>query len=101
SDRCRDEFLKNPHEFTGANTARPAPGFTLKDLNGQSVNLDDYKGKVVLLDFWATWCAPCVASMPELQRLHARYAPRGFAVIGIALMKKGQRSSRRWWRRRR
>jgi thiol-disulfide isomerase/thioredoxin len=88
-DGCRDEFLKNPREFLQADTPRPAPAFSLKDLNGRTVELADLKGKVVLLDFWATWCAPCVASMPRLQKLHQKYAAKGFAVVGVAIDEKG------------
>jgi thiol-disulfide isomerase/thioredoxin len=88
-EECRAEFLKNPAEFLLAATPRPAPAFTLKDLEGRAVNLADYRGKVVLLDFWASWCVPCVASMPALQRLHDKYAARGFAVVGVAIDEKG------------
>jgi peroxiredoxin len=64
--------------------ALPAPAFTLKDLKGRSVRLSDYKGKVVLLNFWATWCAPCLAEMPGLARLQREYRRRGLQIIGVA-----------------
>lgn len=89
STNCRDEFLQNPRQFVESSSPRPAPGFTLKDLDGQPVSLGDFKGKVLLLDFWATWCAPCIASMPHLQKLHHRYADKGFAVLGIAVDERG------------
>ena len=60
-----------------------APSFTLQDLNGQQVSLSDFKGKVVLLDFWATWCGPCVRAMPHLEALHKSYKDEGLVVIGI------------------
>jgi thiol-disulfide isomerase/thioredoxin len=88
-EACRDEFLKDPREFLRAGTPRPAPAFSLKDLNGRTVELADLKGKVVLLDFWATWCAPCVAAMPRLQKLHQKHAAKGFAVVGVAIDEKG------------
>jgi serine/threonine protein kinase/tetratricopeptide (TPR) repeat protein/thiol-disulfide isomerase/thioredoxin len=62
---------------------QPAPGFTLQDLNGQQVSLSDFKGKVVLLDFWATWCPPCVEAIPHLEALHQKYTDAGLAVIGL------------------
>jgi YHS domain-containing protein len=64
SEKCRDEFLKNPKAFLQPQTPRPAPAFSLRDLSGKTVSLADLKGKVVLLDFWATFCGPCVAAMP-------------------------------------
>lgn len=60
-----------------------APPVTLKDLRGNTVKLADFKGKVVLLNFWATWCPPCTYEMPDLQRWHAEYKDQGLAVIGI------------------
>jgi len=50
-----------------------APDFTLADLNGQKVSLSDYEGKVILIDFWATWCPPCKDSIPFLESLYQRY----------------------------
>lgn len=63
--------------------AEVAPAFQLKDLRGRTIRLSDYKGKVVLINFWATWCAPCQAEMPELVKLQREYASRGLQVIGI------------------
>jgi peroxiredoxin len=55
-----------------------------KDLQGRAITLDKYKGKVVLLDFWATWCAPCVAGLPEIKSAYEKYHAQGFEVIGIS-----------------
>ena len=60
-----------------------APNFSLKDLNGNKLDLADYKGKVVLLDFWATWCGPCRIEIPGFVELQERYRNRGLAVIGV------------------
>lgn len=60
-----------------------APAWTLKDIDGKDVKLSDYKGKVVVLDFWGSWCPPCRAAMPGIQRLHEKYKDRGVAVVGM------------------
>jgi len=64
---------------------KPAPGFTLEDLNGKKVSLADFKGKAVLINFWATWCAPCRVETPWLIELRSRYAAQGLEVVGISL----------------
>jgi thiol-disulfide isomerase/thioredoxin len=60
-----------------------APAVTLKDLRGHKVRLSDYKGKVVMLNFWATWCPPCRAEMPDLVKWQSDYRKKGLQVIGI------------------
>jgi thiol-disulfide isomerase/thioredoxin len=59
------------------------PDFSLEDLQGHQVSADDLRGKVVLIDFWATWCQPCKKEMPGYQKLMDLYGPRGFVVIGL------------------
>ena len=62
---------------------KPAPAFTLVDLDGKKVSLADYKGKAVLLNFWATWCGPCKLEMPWLVKLRDQYKAQGFEILGI------------------
>jgi peroxiredoxin len=60
-----------------------APDFTLKSLEGRNLRLDEYKGQVVLINFWASWCGPCRQELPLLDRINARYHDAGFAVLGV------------------
>jgi peroxiredoxin len=69
--------------------AKPAPEFSLKDANGQTVHLADYKGKVVLLDFWATWCGPCKVEIPWFMEFEKQFKGEGFAVLGVSMDEDG------------
>ena len=60
-----------------------APEFNLRTVDGKKVSLSDYKGKAVLINFWATWCAPCKIEMPWLVALRSQYAPQGFEILGV------------------
>ena len=61
----------------------PAPHFRLDSMAGAPVSLDQYKGQVVMINFWASWCGPCRTEMPILDKLHAKYKPMGFTMIGV------------------
>jgi len=68
---------------------KAAPDFALKDADGKTVHLSDYKGKVVLLDFWATWCAPCKIEIPWFMEFEQQYKDKGFAVLGVSMDEDG------------
>lgn len=71
-----------PHTEGGAELA---PDFTLKAVDGSQLRLSDYRGKVILLDFWATWCAPCQEEIPRFIEWQSRYRDRGLQVIGLSM----------------
>jgi peroxiredoxin len=67
-----------------------APNFKLTDLNGQKISLADYKGKVLFLNFWATWCPPCRAEIPDFVEAYAEQKANGLEILGISLDTKGK-----------
>ena len=67
-----------------------AKDFTLKDLKGNSVSLSDFKGKIVFLNFWATWCAPCRHEMPSMEKLHNKYKGGDLVVLAVSTDRKGE-----------
>lgn len=67
----------------GQSSSQKAPALEIRDLRGRTIRLSDYKGKVVLLNFWATWCPPCRAEVPDLVKMQRDYGKSGLQVIGI------------------
>lgn len=83
------------HPVKAASSVKPgkerkaAPEFALKDADGKTVRLADYRGKVVLLDFWATWCGPCKIEIPWFMEFERKHKDKGFAVIGVSMDEDG------------
>lgn len=67
----------------------PAPNFRLRDMNGRNVSLSDLRGKVVLLNFWATWCGPCRVEMPAMERLYRAYDRKDFEILAVSTDAQG------------
>jgi len=72
-----------------AKDRKPAPEFSLADAGGKTVKLSDFKGKVVLLDFWATWCGPCKIEIPWFVEFQRKYKDQGFSVVGVSMDEGG------------
>jgi thiol-disulfide isomerase/thioredoxin len=79
-----------------ATVSGPAPGFTLTSLDGQQVSLASLKGKVVMVNFWATWCVPCRQEMPHLEALYQRYNSLGFELLAVNVEKNNADGARKW-----
>jgi len=80
-----DQGEEAPPEDAGTRLkGKAAPGFTLTSLDGKKVSLADYKGRPVLVNFWATWCGPCKVEMPWFEELRKQYAAQGFEILGLA-----------------
>ena len=89
SEKCAQAFDADPVAYLPPDFPRPTPSFALKDLAGKPISNRSLAGRVVLLDFWATWCAPCRKAMPELQALHEKYASRGLTIVGVSIDEGG------------
>src|SRR5882724_5733344 len=78
------------HRMDSNVAGKPEPTLKLKTVDGKEVSLADYKGKVVFVNFWATWCDPCRVEIPWLIAMQNKYGPKGFTVVGIAMDEEGK-----------
>jgi thiol-disulfide isomerase/thioredoxin len=94
-------LLRHPEVHAGESgaPAAPTPAWTATDIDGRPLSSTLLRGRVVLVDFWATWCAPCLAELPRLQQLHRAYADRGLTIVGVSLDRSSTRDFRSWLQR--
>lgn len=76
--------IGQPSEIPVLKIGALTPDFTLPTIAGENVSLNNYRGKIVVIDFWQTWCPPCIEELPRLRSLHVKYGPQGLAVVGIS-----------------
>jgi cytochrome c biogenesis protein CcmG/thiol:disulfide interchange protein DsbE len=88
-----------PYGSSPAEGSEVAPPFVVRSIEGKTVRLTDYRGRPVVLDFWATWCAPCKASMPHLDAMQKRYEEHGLVVLGLSVDAMDARAVRRYTQR--
>src|SRR2546422_246171 len=92
ADRATRHSVPHAAFLDSPGAGSPAPEFRLKDLKGQDVSLSQHRGKVVLVNFWATWCTPCRIEIPWLIELQEKYSSRGFTVLGVAMDEDGKKA---------
>jgi len=88
--RIKPKAAANSTVKVDATLGIPAPEVTFKDLEGKDVSLSQYKGRVVLVNFWATWCEPCYIEIPWLIEMQQKYETKGFTVLGVSMDEEGK-----------
>jgi len=96
SEKCAKTFDADPAAYVPSEFPKPAPALDLKTLDGKPITWESLRGKVVLVDFWATWCMPCRKSMPDLQKLHDAAAAKGAMVLGVSVDQGGAKKVKRF-----
>jgi peroxiredoxin len=89
AEACAAEFDANPAAYERPRFPRPAPDGLVRTLEGAKVTLASLRGGVTLVDFWATWCKPCLKSMPKIQELHDALSSKGFRAVGVSIDENG------------
>ena len=84
-DVSAEEDLYTKFRVVKSKTEKPAPLFTLKDLEGKEISIEDFRGKVVLLHFWATWCKPCVKEMPTMEKFYNTFKDKGLDILAVSI----------------
>ena len=84
-------FYQNPP--MNIQIGKKAPSFSLHDYSGNPVSLDDFSGKVIFLNFWATWCPPCLVEMPSIEKLHQQFYEKGLVVLGLSESGSGEETN--------
>jgi peroxiredoxin len=85
SEKCKDTFDADPASWVPLPIPRPVPPVRVQTMEGQDLTLQDYRGTVLLIDFWATWCKPCLKIIPHFEELHRDLGLEGFAVLGVSI----------------
>jgi hypothetical protein len=82
------EFMKSPEMYVPLNLPMALPAFNLSDMSGKIWNAEAFKGKLVLLDYWATWCKPCLVLKPKLDKIRDAYQSQGFEILSVSIDEK-------------
>lgn len=94
ADDCKGKFEAEPAVFMTPVLPRPVPAVAFETMEGEKRTLGDYDGRVVLVDFWATWCKPCEKLMPKLVELHDEFGGNGFDILGVSIDEPKDREAR-------